>query len=351
MRAYAVNCFCEPLERVDRPDARPVGTEVVVEVTRCGVCHTDLHIQDGYYDAGGGNKILLADRGVTPPVVMGHEVLGRLVARGPEAPIADADIGKTFLVYPWLGCGVCEVCRRGDENLCARPQSLGVFRAGGYAEQCVVPHPKYLVDATGLAPALASTFACSGVTAYSALRKVQIDKEKDLLLIMGLGGVGLSALNIARGLGYQRVAVADIDAGKRELASRHGAALTVDPRHADAGARSLAQAGGAAAAIDFVGASATTRFAVDVLQKGGTCIVVGLFGGDITLPLPTLVLRAISLRGSYVGNLAELKELVSLFRAGSIEPLPVEEVGFDDVNEALMRLRAGKVHGRLVLAR
>ncbi|MGT2455493.1 alcohol dehydrogenase [Cupriavidus basilensis] len=336
---------------MDRPDLTPVGTEVVIEVTRCGVCHTDLHIQDGYYDAGGGKKINLKDRGVTPPVVMGHEVLGRLVAKGPDAPIGDEEIGKTFLVYPWLGCGVCDVCQRGDENFCTKPQSIGVFRAGGYAEECVVPHPKYLVDATGLEPTLASTFACSGVTAYSALRKIQIDKEKDLLLMMGLGGVGLSALKIAQGLGYRRIAVADIDAGKRDLAKKLGAELTFDPREADAGMRLLSEAGGAAAAIDFVGANATTQFAVNVIRKGGACIVVGLFGGDITIPLPALVLRAISLQGSYVGNLSELKELVSLFRSGNIEPLPVEQVSFDEVNDALGRLRTGTVHGRLVLAR
>ncbi|SAL00099.1 alcohol dehydrogenase [Caballeronia pedi] len=350
MRAYAVQCFCEPVVPVERVDHRPAGTEVVVEVMRCGVCHTDLHLQDGYYDLGGGKRLNLVDRGINPPVILGHEVLGRLVSKGPDAPLDDGAIGKAFLIYPWLGCGTCDMCLRGDENLCGKPQSIGVFRPGGYAEQCVVPHPKYLIDVSGIEPTLAATYACSGLTAYSALRKVDIDKERDLLLLMGLGGVGLSGLQIAMGLGFRRIAVADIDPAKRELALGHGATLVFDPRDADASAQ-LAAAGGVAAAVDFVGNKATADFAVASLRKGGMCIVVGLFGGDITISLPPLVQRAITLRGSFVGSLDELKELIALVKSGNIQPLPVEEVPFDAVNDALARLRAGHVKGRLVLAR
>ncbi len=350
MKAYAVQCFCEPVVAIERGDHQPLGSEVVVEVMRCGICHTDLHLQDGYYDLGGGKRANLVDRGIRPPVIMGHEVLGRLVAKGPNAAIDDSAIGKTFLVYPWLGCGECEVCQAGKENLCAKPRYIGVARAGGYAEQCVVPDPKYLVDVTGIEPALAATYACSGLTAYSALRKVTIDKQDDLLVLMGLGGVGLSGLQIALALGYRRIAVADIDADKREFALKCGASLTLDPRDGDA-LSVLADAGGAAAVVDFVGNSATATFAIASLRKGGTCIVVGLFGGDITLSLPPLVQRAITLQGSFVGNLDELKELIELAKSGVIDPLPIETVAFDEVNAALERLRAGHVKGRLVLAR
>lgn len=351
MRAYAVKMFCEPVEPIETSDPQPQGTEVVIEVTRCGVCHSDLHIQDGYYDLGGGKKLSLADRGVSTPVIMGHEVLGRLIAKGPDAPIADSEIGKTFLVYPWLGCGTCEICLRDEENYCPKPASLGVYRPGGYAEKCLVPHPKHLVDVTGIDPTLAATYACSGITAYSALRKVEIDKDKDLLLIMGLGGVGMSGLQIAAALGYRNIAVADIDPAKRELAMANGAKLTVDPRDAAAVATLQAQPGGVGAAIDFVGAKATAEFAVGALRKGGAYIVVGLFGGDITLSIPLMVLRAITLRGSYVGNLKELKELIALVKSGKVKPMPVETVSFNGVNDALDRLRAGKVKGRLVIAR
>lgn len=351
MRAYAVQCFCEPIVPIERSDPNPTGTEVVIEVTRCGVCHTDIHIQDGYYDLGGGKRLNLQDRGITPPVVMGHEVLGRLVAKGPDAPIADSEVGKTFLVYPWLGCGKCDACLREEENLCPKPSSIGVFRPGGYADKCLVPHPRYLVDVSGIDPTLAATYACSGITAFSALRKTSIDKEKDLLLLMGFGGVGMSGLQIALGLGFRNVAVADINPGKRALALATGAKLAFDPREADQAAKLLAEAGGVAAAVDFVGAKATADLAIAALRKGGTYIIVGLFGGDITLALPPIVQRAITLRGSYVGSLPELKELIALVKEGGIKPLQVETVAFADVNEALSRLRAGKVQGRLVLAR
>jgi len=350
MHAFAVNRFSEPLERIDREDPVPQGTEVVMEVTRCGVCHTDLHLQDGYYDLGGGKRLNLVDRGIKPPVVLGHEVLGTLAAAGPDAPVDHASIGRSFLVYPWIGCGECETCRRGDENLCMKPQSLGVFRPGGYADKCVVPHPRYLVDVTGIDPTVAATYACSGLTAYSALRKITIARDSDLLLILGFGGVGMSGLQIAQGLGYRRIAVAEIDPAKRALASRSGATLVIDPRDEGA-ATQLAQAGGVSAAIDFVGARATAEFSIAALRKGGTHIAVGLFGGDITLPLVPLVQRAITVRGSYVGNLSELQELIALVQEGRIQPLPVEALQFAAINDALDRLRGGKVHGRLVLAR
>jgi D-arabinose 1-dehydrogenase-like Zn-dependent alcohol dehydrogenase len=101
----------------------------------------------------------------------------------------------------------------------------------------------------------------------------------------------------------------------------------------------------AAGAVDFVGAKATTEFAIAALRKGGTYVVVGLFGGDITLSIPSIVLRAITIRGSYVGNLKELKELITLVRTGKVRPMPVETISFNGVNNTLDRLRAGKVQG------
>ncbi len=351
MRSYAVKIFCEALEAIDTPAPEPRGSEVLIEVTRCGVCHSDLHIQEGYYDLGGGRRLSLAERGVTPPVVMGHEVLGRLVARGPDAPIGAEMIGKTFLVYPWTGCGTCSHCQAGRDNLCAKPNAVGVHRAGGYAEMCLVPHPRHLVDVTGIAPTLAATYACSGLTAYSALKKTEIDPARDRLLILGLGGVGLSGLYIAQGLGYNTIAVADITPEKRALAFANGAEVVVDPRDPEALAKLQGLEGGIAAVIDFVGASATTAFGFNVLRKGGTYVVVGLFGGDFTFPIPLLILRALTIKGSYVGSLVELRALIEIVRQGKIKPIPTEAMAMDKVNEALERLRSGKVSGRLVLER
>jgi len=351
MRSYAVKFFCSPVEAIEMAEPQPKGTEVVVDVTRCGVCHSDLHLQEGYYDLGGGKKLSLADRGVSLPAVLGHEVLGRLSAKGPDAPIGDDQIGKTFLVYPWLGCGTCEVCLRGEENLCSKPSSIGVHRPGGYSEKCLVPHPRYLVDVTGIDPTVAATYACSGLTAFSAVKKATINREKDYLLILGVGGVGLSGLQIAKAIGFQKIAVADIDPAKRELALANGAEIAVDPRDPDAIATLQGREGGIAAVTDFVGAKATADFGTAVLRKAGIYVVVGLFGGDYTISVPLLVLRALTLRGSYVGNLDELRELIELAKSGKVPPLPVEAVPMAEVNSAMERLRAGHVNGRLVLVR
>ncbi len=348
MRAYTVHSFSESMIPTDHADIVPVGAQVALDVQRCGVCHTDLHLQDGYYDLGGGKRLNLVDRGINPPLVLGHEVVGRLRAKGPEAPISDEGLGKMFLVYPWLGCGDCPHCRSGQENFCAKPNSIGVARPGGYAEQLLVPHPKYLIDIDGLEPSLAATYACSGLTAFSALSKVHIDKESDLLVLFGLGGVGMAGLHLALALGYQRIAVVDIDPAKRAYALDAGACLALSLESA---ATELMTAGGVAAAIDFVGTSQTTEIAVGALDKGGACIVVGLFGGSIALSIPPLVQRSIRLQGSYVGSLQELKDLIDLAKSGKIRALPVENVAFDDVNQAVTRLRKGAVQGRLVLSR
>ncbi|WP_378948456.1 alcohol dehydrogenase [Mesorhizobium sp. ANAO-SY3R2] len=351
MRSFAVKMFCEPVEPMDTPDLRPKGSEVVIEVTHCGVCHSDLHLQDGVYNLGRGKTLSLADRGVKLPLVPGHEIVGRLVAIGPDAPIGADQIGRYFGVYPWLGCGECEVCRRGDENLCTAPAAIGIHRAGGYAEQCLVTHPRYLIDVDGLDHPVAAIYACSGLTAYSALRKAPIDRDKDWLLIIGAGGVGQNAIHIAKALGQRNIAVVDIDPAKREAARQSGAGIVLDSGDATAAATLKDLPGGVAATVDFVGSSETASFGIDVLRKSGLYVAVGLYGGEVSLPLPLLVLRSIGIKGSYVGNLAELKELFELAKGGSLGAIPIETVPMASANAALDRLRGGQAEGRLVLTR
>src|ERR1700722_15264807 len=148
MKSYQVAVFGAPLEEADAPTPTPQGAEVLLEVVAAGVCHSDLHIWEGGYDLGHGKRLSLKDRGIGLPLTMGHETAGRVVALGPEA--TDVAIGETYLVYPWIGCGECAVCRRGDENICSKPNCLGVHRNGGYADHIVAPHAKYLVSIEGL---------------------------------------------------------------------------------------------------------------------------------------------------------------------------------------------------------
>lgn len=351
MKRYSVVAFGQPLAECTEPDPVPTGTEVVVDLQRCGVCHTDLHLHEGFYDLGGGKRLSMADRGVTPPVTMGHEILGRLAAAGPEAGVSPGDLGRTYVVYPWIGCGHCFRCVAGQENLCAAGNVLGVHRPGGYAEKVVVPHPRYLVDAEGLDPSVAATLACSGLTSYAALSKLTIDREADWLLLVGAGGVGQSAYRLARALGFRKVAVCDLSAEKREAARAGGADLVIDPTDPGAVGKLTGSPRGLGAAIDFVGNPATVGFALSALRRGGHLVIVGLFGGEFSLALPPVPMKAITIQGSYVGNLGELRDLVDLVRRSGIETVETETVPLAQADAALGRLRAGRASGRLVLGR
>src|SRR5665647_3859437 len=169
--------LCETI--VDTP--KPQGNEVLVRIERCGLCHSDLHIQDGYADLGGGKK-LDTTRGMTLPFTLGHEIAGVVDEVGPDA--SKDLIGKKVAVFPWIGCGKCRDCLAGDENLCARNRYLGVALDGGFASHVLVPDAKYLLDYDPLPVNMAATLMCSGVTAYGALKRlVDRPRQRNLLLI------------------------------------------------------------------------------------------------------------------------------------------------------------------------
>jgi len=348
MKSYDV-CECgAPLRLMERPTPKPSGTEVLLKVIAAGVCHSDLHIWEGQYDLGGGKFLKLADRGVKLPLTMGHENVGEVVAVGPDAK--RVKIGDRRLVHPWLGCGECKVCRRGDEQLCRTAYSIGVFRAGGYADHLLVPHPRYLFDISGIAPEKAAPLACSGITTYGALKKVGPLLQEEPVVIVGAGGLGLMCLSLHQKMGGKGAIVVDVDAAKRQAALKGGAQAAIDGNAPDAAKQIIdATKGGAWAVIDLVGASRTVQLALDSIVKGGKVIVVGLFGGDVTVSTPFFPLRAMSIQGSYVGSLTEMGELLDLVRRKGAPDLPVGTRPLAAVNDALNDLRAGKIVGRVVL--
>jgi D-arabinose 1-dehydrogenase-like Zn-dependent alcohol dehydrogenase len=349
MKSYDVVDFGAPLQVSEKLTPKPQGSEVLLRTLAAGVCHSDLHIWDGWYDLGGGKKLIVKDRGMVPPLTMGHEIVGEVVALGPEA--AGVEVGDKRLAHPWIGCGTCAMCRRGEEQFCPAPRFLGAFRPGGYADHVLVPHPRYLLDFGRLSPTQAAPYACSGLTAYGALKRVgEAVLREQPIMVIGAGGLGLMCLTLHKAMGGKAAIVADIDPQKREAALRAGATAAIDARAADA--KKLAQAaadGPIAAAIDFVGASATAQLGIDAIARGGKYVIVGLFGGDITLSLPLLPMRAITVQGSYVGSLTEMKELLALVATGKVPPAPVSERRLDQVNVVLEDLKAGRVVGRAVL--
>ena len=232
MESYQIIEWGAPLERREYDNPEPRGSEVLLRVIGCGVCHSDLHIWEGHFDLGEGKRITLEERGLELPFTMGHEVVGEVLTVGPKAE--DVSPGDKRVVYPWIGCGLCDACVRDEDLLCLAPRTVGARRAGGYSDRVIVPHPKYLVSFDGVPTELAATYACSGITAYSALKKADSTNEGDPILIIGAGGVGLSAVHLAPHVVEGKVIVADVDGAKRAAARRSGAWETVDNAAPDA---------------------------------------------------------------------------------------------------------------------
>ena len=342
--SHRLTAFGSPLEAASESIPKPSGTQVLLRVLACGVCHSDVHIADGYFDLGGGKRMDLS-KGIRLPRTLGHEIAGEVIAVGEAA--TGVSVGDRRVLYPWIGCGSCSLCMAGDEHLCAQPLHHGTTVDGGFSNLVMAPHPRYLLDFAPLDPAYAATLACSGLTAYSALRKAGPLSSNDWLLVIGAGGVGLSALAICRAAHGAYVVAADIDAGKRQGALAAGAEEAVDPGDVEARRRLLKQSsGGFNAVVDFVGAQSTAEFGLSVLRKGGKHISVGLFGGALELPLPSLPLRAITIAGSYVGRLEEMQALMALARDGKLVPMQVETRPLGSVQSVLDDLRAGRIRSR-----
>jgi D-arabinose 1-dehydrogenase-like Zn-dependent alcohol dehydrogenase len=334
----------KPLQKALKETPKPRGSEVLMRITRSGVCHSDLHIWDGYFDLGGGKRFYVKERGCVPPFTPGHEPFGVVEALGPRA--RGVKVGQKRLVYPWIGCGKCAVCKAGQDNYCVSgSRFLGVNRPGAYSTHVLVPDPKYLLDTAGIEDSFAATLACSAVTAYSAANKLPKLSKGDSVAVLGCGGLGLIAVSVLKARGVATIVGCDIDDAKLAAAQKLGAKKTVNTRAPDA----LQQMQGVAAAIDFVGSPATAALGIAALRKGGRYVLCGLYGGELTHPLPPIAQRAIGIVGSYVGSLQELKEVVALAKKRKLRATPVETRSADEANAALEDLKAGKVVGRIVL--
>ena len=160
MRVSGFTEFGAPLKEVMESPPAPTGTQVLLRVRACGVCHSDVHLSEGYFDLGRGRKADVS-KAIQPPRILGHEIVGVVEELGPDA--SGVQVGDRRVIYPWGGCGQCALCKTGQENLCARPRNLGVHRDGGFSNYILVDHPRYLVEFDPLPEAFAATLACSGL--------------------------------------------------------------------------------------------------------------------------------------------------------------------------------------------
>ena len=342
MISYQTSAPGAPLIEVESKTPEPQGSEVLIKTIACGVCHSDIHMHEGVFDLGGGKQLEVGREGM----VLGHEIFGEVIALGPDAQ--DAEIGDRRVVFPWIGCGECAACKRGDEQLCTPGCALGIAHAGGFADHVMVPHSRYLFDKGDVMDSLAATYACSGLTAYGALKKFGKLHDGDDIVIIGAGGVGMMAIQIARALGMDPIVV-DIDDDKLEAARALGVNRSYNSSELQTAKDIRQTTGGAYAALDFVGAEASVSYGLGCLRKGGMLIIVGLYGGSLTLPIPFIPMNARIIQGSYVGGLEDMAELMAMVREGKIAPIQITERPLKEANQALIDLKAGNVRGRQVL--
>jgi D-arabinose 1-dehydrogenase-like Zn-dependent alcohol dehydrogenase len=345
MHRQSLTAYGAPLCETIVEAPRPQGSEVLVRIHRCGVCHSDLHMQDGYFTLGDG-KQLDVRAGRTLPFTLGHEIAGVVESVGPDA---EAKVGAAVAVYPWIGCGQCPACRVGDENICVKPRHLGITVDGGYATHVLVPHARYLIDYAPLPASYAGALMCSGLTAYAALKRLASRASRAPLLLVGAGGVGLMGLALTRAMYGTAPFVADIDANKRAAALAAGAAQAFDPADPDARKAVLKASGGIYAAVDFAGSDKSLNFATSVLAKGGKVVVTGLIGGGYATAVAMFPLKAMTIEGTQTGTLQEARELIDLVRAKNIAAPPIAERPLDQASQTLDDLRAGRIVGRVVL--
>ena len=348
MKSAKITGAGKALTITESPTPDPKQNEVLVRVRSAGVCHSDLHLWEGGYDMGDGKFMKVTDRGVKYPVTPGHEIAGT-VERVGEGTVGFKP-GDDVLVYPWIGCGQCPACKTGHENVCDVPRSIGIFQDGGYADHVMIPHHKYLASIVGIGMDEATSLACSGLTAYTAVKKASASTP-DNIVIIGAGGLGLMGVQIAKASTRSRIICVDLDDRKLVAAKEMGADVTVNSEGGGAASGVIEACGGkgAESVIDFVNAPPTVGLALDVVRKRGNVVLVGLFGGSFPLPLVTIPLKSITIQGAYTGSYADMTELIKLAKEHAISPKISKTYALDEANSALEELRARKIIGRAVI--
>jgi len=240
-------------------------------------------------------------------------------------------------------------CKSGDEHLCDSPKTLGIYQDGGYSDFILVPHYKYLLKLDQNDFDSAASLACSGLTSYTAIKKASASPG-DNLVIIGAGGLGLMAVQIAKKITNSNIIVVDVDNKKLDEAIKLGADEIINSKEADPvkNIKELSGGSGCEIVVDFVNNNVTSKFAIDSLRKRGKYIMVGLFGGSLELNLPLVPLRAFNITGAYTGRFTDLIELVELYKKGKINSVVSKKYKIDDANQALEDLKNRKIIGRAV---
>jgi NAD+-dependent secondary alcohol dehydrogenase Adh1 len=330
--------YHQPLELVDRPVPEPARPdEVVVKIGGAGVCATDVHAIEG----------LMEPAGVSLPLVLGHENAGWVHAAGEL--VSTVAVGDPVIVYPPWSCGLCVACRRGNDMHCVRHEFTGLSVDGGFADYVLVRERSLIKLPEGLEPQDVAPHADAGLTAYHAVRRAaHLMPPGSKTVVVGIGGVGHIAVQLARELGSGTVIAVDTQSERLELARELGADEVVEGGSGAVGAiRELTGGRGADVVLDFVGTDATHADSLEMLTRGGTYAVIG-YGGTVSASSNALVGQEHAIVANLVGTWTDLWELIELHAAGRLT-LKVQTHPLESVNDVLDMLRGGEILGRAVL--
>ena len=330
MRAAVLRRFSEPLEVTEVPEPETGQDEVLVQVMATGICGTD-------------NKIAAGAFSDTPlPHIPGHEVAGVLADD-------DGDLrrGQRVACFLYKPCGVCRWCRSGDETLCPDPPRLGFNRDGGLAEYVSMPRECVLPFADNVSFQHAAICMDAVMTPWRALTVRGRVKPGESVVVVGVGGLGLNGVQVARAAGARVAAIDPLPAHRAE-ALRLGAELAVAPEQLD---RVLDWApGGADVVFEASGFREGLDSAAACVTPGGRLVCCG-WRPDVEYGLQSrqLVLKEVTVLGSRAGNRSDARAALRALERGDIAPISMESIRLEDINVALARLKRGDVTGRFVV--
>ena len=320
------------LEDVEPP---PLGAdEVRVRVRAAGLCRTELHFVEGLYAPA------------KTPMILGHEVAGEVAECG--ADVAAWAEGERVAVNYYLFCGRCRWCLRGEHNLCLELRGLFAFVSdGGFAEYVTVPAHCLVALPESVSFEQGAPLCCSSTTAIHASRRGAV-AAGEVVVVIGAGGVGLSAIQVAR-LSLARVIAVDVAAESRRSALAQGAELAVGPDEAEAAVQDLAGGEGADVVLEFVGSAQSMPLAVRLLGRRGRLVFVGYTGDPLELSPLDLIVPEQTITTSVGHTHADLELAADLAGRGLIETVVTGVRPLGEVNDAIAELQGGHTGGRIVL--